>query len=177
MPDSPDSSDAVVLVPPLRGRLADRSLLRWLSQGLLEQLDAPVDALAQVLRTLGREIPGDGLAALRMWGQTGERPATWVAAAEAVYMEPRLDRLFLHVLGPDDVTGAELRMPFRCVAGQPGRRRRARLCAARRLWLCPLGAADGNAGQTRGIAGRTEPGRRVTAGGNGRGDAEPDFGD
>ena len=112
MPVSQDSSDAVVLVPPLRGQLADRSLLRWLSQGLLEELPVPVDALAQVLRALGRDCPRDGLAALRMWGQTGERPATWIAAAEAVYMEPRLDRLFLHVLGPDDVTGPELRGLF-----------------------------------------------------------------
>jgi len=112
VPVSQDSSDAVVLVPPLRGQLADRSLLRWLSQGLLEELPVPVDALAQVLRALGRDCPRDGLAALRMWGQTGERPATWIAAAEAVYMEPRLDRLFLHVLGPDDVTGPELRGLF-----------------------------------------------------------------
>jgi hypothetical protein len=109
---SQDSSDAVVLVPPLRGQLADRSLLRWLSQGLLEELPVPVDTLAQVLRALGRDCPRDGLAALRMWGQTGERPAAWIAAAEAVYMEPRLDRLFLHVLGPDDVTGPELRGLF-----------------------------------------------------------------
>lgn len=112
MPVSPNSENAVVLVPMLRGRLADRSLLRWLSRGLLEELHAPVDTFAQVLRALGRECPREGLAALRMWGQTGERPAAWVAAAEAVYMEPRLDRLFLHVLGPDDVTGPELRRLF-----------------------------------------------------------------
>ena len=118
---SQDSSDAVVLVPPLRGQLADRSLLRWLSQGLLEELPVPVDALAQVLRALGRDCPRDGLAALRMWGQTGERPATWIAAAEAVYMEPRLDRLFLHVLGPDDVTDPELRGLFDALQETLGR--------------------------------------------------------
>jgi len=71
---------AVVLLPPLRGRLGDHKLLRWLSQSQLEQVPVPVDPLAQVLGALGLERPVEGLAALRMWGQTGDRPGTWVAA-------------------------------------------------------------------------------------------------
>lgn len=108
MPQIVDISDAVVLLPPVRGRLADRSLLRWLSRGKLEALPAPVDALTEVLRSLGRKNPMDGAAALRLWGQTGERPASWIAAADPVCLEPRLDRLFLHALGPGDVSRPEL---------------------------------------------------------------------
>jgi len=112
VPQSNNCPDAVVLLPPLRGRLHDRRLLRWLSQGRLEELRAPVDPLAEVLRVLGREYPREGLAALRMWGQTGDRPGAWIAAADPVYMEPQLDRLFLHVLGPGDVSKPELRSLF-----------------------------------------------------------------
>lgn len=108
MPQNPDSSDAVVLLPPVRGRLADRSLSRWLSRGTLDAVSVPVDALAEVLSALGRKAPADGIAALRLWGQTGERPTSWIAAADPVCMEPRLDRLFLHALGPGDVTRPEL---------------------------------------------------------------------
>jgi hypothetical protein len=103
---------AVVLLPPLRGRLGDHKLLRWLSQSQLEQVPVPVDPLAQVLGALGLERPVEGLAALRMWGQTGDRPGTWVAAADPVYMEPQLDRLLLHVLGPGDVSRPEMRRLF-----------------------------------------------------------------
>jgi hypothetical protein len=112
VPQFPDNPDAVVLLPPVRGRLRDRTLLRWLSQGRLEKLRAPVDPLAEVLRVLGREYPSASLAALRMWGQTGDRPRAWIAAADPVYMEPQLDRLFLHVLGPGDVSKPELRLLF-----------------------------------------------------------------
>jgi hypothetical protein len=112
VPLSYDSSTAVVLLPPVCGRLGDRKLLRWLSQGQLEQLPAPVDSLAQVLGALGLEAPVEGLAALRMWGQTGDRPGTWLAAADPVFMEPQLDRLFLHALGPDHVSGSEMRRLF-----------------------------------------------------------------
>ena len=97
-----------MLLPPVRGQLCDRSLLRWLSRGRLEEVRAPVDPLAEVQRAIGGDYPGEGVAALRMWGQTGERPRTWVAAADPVYMEPRLDRLFLHLLGAADVSGPEL---------------------------------------------------------------------
>jgi hypothetical protein len=99
-------------MPPVRGRLGDRSLLRWLSQARLEVLPEPVDPFAQVLGTLGLERPAEGLAALRMWGQTGDRPGTWIAAADPVYLEPQLDRLFLHTLGPNDVTTSEMRRLF-----------------------------------------------------------------
>lgn len=112
MPLPYDSSAAVVLLPPVRGRLTDRKLLRWLSQAQLEALPAPVDPFAQVLGTLGLERPVDGLAALRMWGQTGDPPGTWIAAADPVYMEPQLDRLFLHALGPEEVDKSEMRRLF-----------------------------------------------------------------
>jgi hypothetical protein len=112
VPPSYDRSAAVVLMPPVRGRLGDRSLLRWLSQARLEVLPEPVDPFAQVLGTLGLERPAEGLAALRMWGQTGDRPGTWIAAADPVYLEPQLDRLFLHTLGPNDVTTSEMRRLF-----------------------------------------------------------------
>ena len=112
MPQSHDNPAAVVLLPPVRGRLHEQSLLRWLSQGRLESTGAPVDPLAEVLRELGRDYPPEGLAALRMWGQTGDRPGTWLAAADPVYMEPQLDRLFLHALGPADVSRPELRRLF-----------------------------------------------------------------
>ena len=112
MPQSHDNPDAIVLLPLLRGRVRDRKLLRWLSQGRLEELPAPVDLLAETLRLLGLDYPREGLAALRMWGQTGDRPGTWIAAADPVYMEPQLDRLFLHMLGPGDVSKPELRSLF-----------------------------------------------------------------
>jgi len=112
VPQPHDNPDAVVLLPPVRGRLRDRRLLRWLSQGRLEDVRAPVDRLAEVLRLLGRDNPSEGLAALRMWGQTGDRPGTWIAAADPVYMEPQIDRLFLHVVGPGDVSKSELRRLF-----------------------------------------------------------------
>ncbi len=101
-----------MLLPSVRGRLSDRSLLRWLSRGRLAEAPAAADPLAEVLRAIGRAYPREGLAALRMWGQTGERPGAWIAAAEPVYMEPRLDRLFLQVLGPGDVSGSELQRLF-----------------------------------------------------------------
>ncbi|NCF22955.1 MAG: hypothetical protein GWP60_00325 [Gammaproteobacteria bacterium] len=112
MHPSPDSPTAVVLLPPVRGRLGDRTLSRWLSQGRLQEVPAPVDPFTQILGELGQERPPEGLAALRMWGQTGDRPGSWIAGADPVYMEPRLDRLFLHVLGPGDASRSELRRVF-----------------------------------------------------------------
>jgi len=112
VPETHDSPDAVVLLPAVRGHLRHRTLLRWLSQGRLEESAAPVEPLAEVVRALGLDYPAESLAALRMWGQTGDRPGTWIAAADPVCMEPQLDRLFLHALGPAHVSRPELRRLF-----------------------------------------------------------------
>jgi len=101
---------AIVVMPPLAGRRApDAACRRWLSRAALRR-DAPrrVD-LERVLAVLGRPAPASGLAALRLWGDTGERPRGWVAAADAAFLEARLDHLHLHALADRDLSRAELR--------------------------------------------------------------------
>jgi hypothetical protein len=101
-----------VYLPRLRGRLGNGGLLRRLSQAQLERVRMPVEPLALVLGALGRQAPAEGLAALRLWGQTGERPGAWIAAADPVYLEPQLDRLFLHALRAEDLGRSDIRRLF-----------------------------------------------------------------
>ena len=82
---------------------------RWLARANLERVAEPRSLLQRVLDELGSEGPPDGLAALRMWGQTGDRPTAWIAAADPVYLEPELDRLRLHALSSAEIPTAELR--------------------------------------------------------------------
>ncbi len=99
MTASYDNSSALVVLPPVSGgRLQERRLRAWLAQSNLSPVPGEQELLATIVDILGLPYPEDGLAALRMWGQTGERPTAWVAAADPVYLEPRLDRLFLHAL-------------------------------------------------------------------------------
>ncbi len=108
MTPSYDNSAAVVVMPAVGGgRLADQRLRRWLAQSELERCPFQPLLLANVLSELGWDVPADGLAALRLWGQTGERPTAWIAAADPVSFEPRLDSLRLHDVGAG-VTPSEL---------------------------------------------------------------------
>ena len=63
----------------------------------------------RILGLIGQPVPESGLAAMRMWGQTGDRPTVWISAADPVYLEPRLDHLCLHALRETDVSKPELR--------------------------------------------------------------------
>jgi hypothetical protein len=108
-----DKTAAVVVLPPIRGgRLADKSLRAWLAQSELTQADEPQELLASILNELGLPYPEQGLAALRMWGQTGDRPTVWIAAADPVYLEPRLDHLCLHALELTGIPPSDLRPLF-----------------------------------------------------------------
>lgn len=101
---------AIVVLPAVRdGRVTDRSLRRWLARSDLRQLDAPRELLHRILEVLNRPYPSSGLGALRMWGQTGDRPTVWVSAADPVYLEPRLDHLCLHAQTPESVPATDLR--------------------------------------------------------------------
>lgn len=104
MIESYDKRTAVVLLPaPTPGMLTTRSVVRWLAKGHVARADSNDHVLGQVLKVLGREVPRQGLAALRMWGQTGERPGAWLAAADPVYLQPQLDKLRLHVFRSGDL--------------------------------------------------------------------------
>jgi len=101
-----DKNAAVVVLPPVsHGRLQDRSLIAWLAQSELTLELGPHELLLRVVAELGLPYPEQGLAALRMWGQTGDRATNWIAAADPVYLEPRLDHLCLHSLHGDVAPG------------------------------------------------------------------------
>ena len=108
-----DKNTALVVLPPGRGgRLEDKSLRAWLAQAELSVSAEPTELLAQLTAELGLPYPEEGLAALRMWGQTGDRPAVWIAAADPLYLEPRLDSLCLHALQRTGMPSSDLRALF-----------------------------------------------------------------
>ena len=109
MTTSYDKSTAVVVLPPVGGRLRDTSLRDWLVRADLAHVEGSVELLRIVLDELGRDYPAGGLAALRMWGQTGDRPTVWMAAADPVYLEPRMSDLCLHELQRNGVPPSDLR--------------------------------------------------------------------
>lgn len=104
-----DKNTAVVALPESAiDEVADSGLRSWLMRGILSRFSRPRECLQIVLAQLNRPYATDGLAALRMWGQTGDRPTVWIAAADAVYLEPRLDHLCLHALQDDVLSPTEL---------------------------------------------------------------------
>lgn len=118
-----DKSAAVVILPSLAGEaVTDPGLRRWLSRASIDRAGKPRELLECVLESLNLPYPDEGVAALRMWGQTGDRPTVWIAAADPVYLEPRMDHLCLHALCGDNMPSADLREIFdylqECLAGK-----------------------------------------------------------
>jgi hypothetical protein len=104
-----DKSAAVVIFPALAAtQITDPGLRGWLARGTATRRADRSQLLQSVLRCLRLEHSGEGLAALRMWGQTGDRPTVWIAAADPVYLEPRLDHLCLHALQGADMPVGDL---------------------------------------------------------------------
>jgi hypothetical protein len=105
-----EKSAALVVLPAVGGgRLRDASLKRWLARSDLRQLGEPKELLSRVLENINLPCPDAGHGALRMWGQTGDRPTVWIAAADPVYLEPRLDHLCLHAQDAEAAPAADLR--------------------------------------------------------------------
>ena len=104
-----DKTAALVILPALAAtEVNDPGLRQWLTRATLSRFDRAPELLQSVLKILGRPYEEEGLAALRMWGQTGDRPTVWLAAADPVYLEPRLDHLCLHALQNDALLAGEL---------------------------------------------------------------------
>jgi hypothetical protein len=108
-----ENSAAIIVLPAVGGgRLRHGGLKRWLSRATLAKNDDPTELLCDILAYLKLPYPTQGQGALRMWGQTGDRPTVWIAAADPVSLEPRLDRVFLHALGAARASASDLRPLF-----------------------------------------------------------------
>jgi hypothetical protein len=117
---------AIVLLPDADAwRLAFERHGGWLSRGKSIDNIAPVEPLQAVLEELGLPLPDGGLAALRLWGQSGTRPTAWVAAAEPVYLQALLDRLRLHAMPQVLLSPDERRDLFELLNSESGDGRRA----------------------------------------------------
>lgn len=80
---------------------------RWLARSRLSR-SAPGELLSQVLPLLAAPTPPHGFGALRLWGQTGTRPEGWLAAADPVFLEARLDHVVLHRLDEAELDDVEV---------------------------------------------------------------------
>lgn len=94
----PPAFAVVVIVPcNVATALAEPELARWLSRSQAE-LHAPNSTqFIRLLTALKMPAPKAALAAMRYWGDTGVQPDHWVAAADPVWMQAGLDKLFLQV--------------------------------------------------------------------------------
>lgn len=98
-----------MVLPAARdGAVRASDIRRWLAQSDLEFSDEPASMLARITRALGQPDVNDGHGALRLWGQTGDRPTVWMAAADPVFLEARLDHLCLHSLLPQEFPRRDL---------------------------------------------------------------------
>ena len=104
---------AIVVLPAGRnGRISSQQQRRWLSRSTLQASDSPMEMLTRVLSAAGLPPVEEGLAALRLWGQTGDRPNVWIAAADPVHLEARLDHLCLNALQGEQSLKSDLRTIF-----------------------------------------------------------------
>jgi hypothetical protein len=88
----------IVLPAAMAGRISAAEDKRWVSRSKLSICNSPQEVFSRVLSAAGLSPVEEGLAALRLWGQTGVRPNFWLAAAEPVHLEVKLDHLCLHAL-------------------------------------------------------------------------------
>ena len=130
------------------GNVSDPAHRRWLAQGRLHEAGPLQEGLLQVLDAIGQPVPRDGLAALRLWGQSGARPDAWIAAADPVFLEAVLDRVRLHALGPDELPLPQVQLLFASLQDAFGDETRTFVSIETRGYLHsdePLAAASASA--------------------------------
>ena len=109
MPQALHDSHAIFVLPSAHDPAAiGKGNRRWLSRGKLSIATDLVDPMAELLRLINIDLPESGQAALRIWGQTGERPSDWIAAADPVNLEARLTHVVLHKIDAGDLPSEEL---------------------------------------------------------------------
>ena len=93
----------VVIQRARSGAISDPALRRSLSRGRVAPLPGGDDALSAIADLYDAPRP-EARAALRYFGQTGDRPDAWIAAADPIHFETRMrDIVVRTVATPDSV--------------------------------------------------------------------------
>ena len=99
-----DKNTAVVIFPPIsNGMLLNSKLKNWLAKSDISVGSKRQELLKLLTKELRLPYPRQGLAALRLWGQSGVRPTEWITALDPIHLEPRLDHLCMHALNWSDM--------------------------------------------------------------------------
>lgn len=85
---------------------------RWLARARLGRSDPGEDLLPRILRMLSLPPPDGGLAALRFWEQTGKPPQGWLAAADPVYFETRMNDVRLRAFPESELPADDVHAIF-----------------------------------------------------------------
>lgn len=116
------NAHAIVVFPAGEfGLLTESSHRHWLSRSSVSSQNADKEMLISVLSMLGVPSPTAGLAALRFWGQTGQRSASWMAAADPIHLEARLRDLRIRSFPPGVIVAAEIRDLFDMLQDELGK--------------------------------------------------------
>lgn len=107
-----DGQAVVVLPAGVSGQESDLHLRRWLSRGTVSMQPLEREMLTEALSVIDAPIPAEGFAALRFWGQTGERSDRWMAAADPVHYQARLRDVRLRALPAEQNTASDIREIF-----------------------------------------------------------------
>lgn len=102
----------MVALPADLDQIAAPSDRRWLERSRLRRSARTEHLLARILAALNLPRPAGGVAALRLWEQTGDRPEAWIAAADPVYLEARMNHVRLHAFPEGELPRADLRQLF-----------------------------------------------------------------
>lgn len=115
-----DAHAIVILPAGAYGQVPDATQRRWLSRGNVSLQLPETEMLGAVLSVIGAPVPESGMAALRFWGQTGDRSTSWMAAADPIHLEARLRDLRIRALTPFQISPAEMRSLFEMLQAELG---------------------------------------------------------
>ena len=93
---------------------------RWLGRARFSRYSSPAHLLPRILEVLSLPPPDGGLAALRFREQCGALPEGWLAAADPVYLETRLNHLRLRAFPRDELPDSDVQAVFELLQARLG---------------------------------------------------------
>ena len=102
----------IVLRDAVPDELGDTAIRGFLAKGRVQRAGRGAETLNRVLAVVGHAPVSTGMAALRFWGQTGDRSQVWLAGADPVFLETLVSGLRLHAFAADEISDREWRRLF-----------------------------------------------------------------